>query len=162
MPQITLRVKGAKVVRKGLENLRTKWPLVSRQRLYDAAREIVRRMKKPGKNITYPVQWDSDKQRRAYFATDGFGHGIPYTRTGKHQAGWKVLKTKAGDYIAVNKSLVAKYISGGADGLGQSKIHEGRWTLLRDAVDIVVRRLPKAVRNSLAIVARREKLKVIE
>lgn len=28
-----------------------------------------------------PFQWSSEKQRRAYFATDGFGGGIPYKRT---------------------------------------------------------------------------------
>ena len=28
-----------------------------------------------------PFQWSSDKQRRAYFASDGFGAGIPYSRT---------------------------------------------------------------------------------
>lgn len=28
-----------------------------------------------------PFQWSSEKQRRAYFATDGFGSGIPYKRT---------------------------------------------------------------------------------
>ncbi len=29
-----------------------------------------------------PFVWSSDRQRRAYFATDGFGGGIPYSRTG--------------------------------------------------------------------------------
>lgn len=28
-----------------------------------------------------PFVWSSDKQRRAYFATNGFGGGIPYSRT---------------------------------------------------------------------------------
>jgi hypothetical protein len=28
-----------------------------------------------------PFVWSSDKQRRAYFATNGFGGGIPYMRT---------------------------------------------------------------------------------
>lgn len=28
-----------------------------------------------------PFQWSSDKQRKAYYATDGFGAGIPYNRT---------------------------------------------------------------------------------
>lgn len=39
------------------------------------------------KNSLYPpvpkgaFVWSSDKQRKAYFATNGFGAGIPYTRT---------------------------------------------------------------------------------
>jgi len=28
-----------------------------------------------------PFVWSSEKQRRAYFATDGFGKGIPYVRS---------------------------------------------------------------------------------
>ena len=28
-----------------------------------------------------PFVWSSERQRRAYFASDGFGAGIPYTRT---------------------------------------------------------------------------------
>ncbi len=31
----------------------------------------------------YPIRWKSEKQRRAFFATDGFGKGIPYKRIGK-------------------------------------------------------------------------------
>jgi hypothetical protein len=34
----------------------------------------------PDKEDT-PFVWSSDKQRRAYFATNGFGGGIPYVRT---------------------------------------------------------------------------------
>lgn len=29
---------------------------------------------------TYPLRWTSDKQRRAFFATNGFGRGIPAKR----------------------------------------------------------------------------------
>lgn len=36
-----------------------------------------------------PYRWQTEKQRRAYFATDGFGAGIPYRRTGK-SADWTV------------------------------------------------------------------------
>lgn len=35
-----------------------------------------------------PYEWQSEKQRRAYFATDGFGGGIPYRRTGSLSDGW--------------------------------------------------------------------------
>lgn len=69
------------LVRKALEQLRLKIPKVGRKRLYDAARLIAKRMHKPGDEIEYPVHWDSKKQRRAFFATDGFGAGIPTQRT---------------------------------------------------------------------------------
>lgn len=32
----------------------------------------------------YPLEWTSERQRKAYFASDGFGHGIPYQRTGRY------------------------------------------------------------------------------
>ena len=35
-------------------------------------------------------KWNSDKQRRAFFATKGFGGGIPSKRTGKMKEGWRV------------------------------------------------------------------------
>lgn len=31
--------------------------------------------------VKYPIEWVSEKQRRAFFATDGFGGGIPSRRT---------------------------------------------------------------------------------
>lgn len=34
----------------------------------------------PG-SVVYPIQWTSDRQRKAFFATNGFGRGIPYSRT---------------------------------------------------------------------------------
>lgn len=36
-----------------------------------------------------PYQWQSDRQRRAYFASNGFGGGIPYQRTNALQKGWE-------------------------------------------------------------------------
>jgi len=37
--------------------------------------------------VKYPIQWTTEKQRRAFFATDGFGRGIPTRRTGAMQRG---------------------------------------------------------------------------
>lgn len=38
--------------------------------------------------VQYPMEWTSEKQRKAFFATDGFGAGIPTPRTGKLQESW--------------------------------------------------------------------------
>jgi hypothetical protein len=40
-------------------------------------------------NADNPYKWQSENQRRAFFATDGFGGGIPTVRTGKIAGGWK-------------------------------------------------------------------------
>lgn len=39
-----------------------------------------------------PYQWQSEKQRRAYFASNGFGAGIPYKRTDKMKNAWTVAQ----------------------------------------------------------------------
>lgn len=36
----------------------------------------------------YPIRWASARQRRAFFATNGFGGGIPHRRTNKIISGW--------------------------------------------------------------------------
>lgn len=59
--------------------------------------------------------WTSAKQRRAYFATDGFGKGIPYRRTGKLQQGWNVTVDKTDNGFAVvvsNPAESAKFVVG--------------------------------------------------
>lgn len=61
------------------------------------------------------IEWTSEKQRRAYFATDGFGNGIPYRRKGNASKGWRLfgVKTASGAQIIVrNEWDVAKYIYG--------------------------------------------------
>ena len=41
--------------------------------------------------VKYPIEWTSERQRRAFFATNGFGRGIPTKRTGKLQGAWRVV-----------------------------------------------------------------------
>ncbi len=65
--------------------------------------------------VAYPFLWASEKQRRAFFATDGFGQGIPYRRRRRYIHSWHV----EGDYtdtfsgIAVTSdSPVAEFVGG--------------------------------------------------
>jgi len=70
----------------------------------------------PGR-VRYPIQWTSEKQRRAYFATDGFGKGIPYKRkTGKRSlmGGWQVRKyvSKSGNLLTASNDIdIYKYVA---------------------------------------------------
>lgn len=43
----------------------------------------------PG-SVKRPIRWATQKQKQAYFATDGFGKGIPYRRSGRLADGWDV------------------------------------------------------------------------
>jgi len=41
--------------------------------------------------VKYPIEWTSEKQRRAFFATDGFGGGIPTKRSNQLETSWVVV-----------------------------------------------------------------------
>jgi hypothetical protein len=151
----------APLVRKGLENLGRDIPLVSRKRLYDIGRDIKKRMSKPGLPTPYPdpLNWDSPQQRAKFYATNGFGGGIPYVRKGEYESSW-VLERLENGYALKNPSKGAIYISGGAKGNRQSKIHAGRWELLRDVFEEETANLPEKILKDLKVVARQEGFKV--
>jgi hypothetical protein len=114
-------------------------------------------MGKPGRKPSYPIRWDSEKQRRAYFATDGFGGGIPYRRTGEYEQGWK-LEALDNGYRLSNDSKAAQYVGGDAYGVVHSGIHSGRWAVYRDVVDEEIEKLPDAIEQEIRMVARRKGL----
>lgn len=52
-----------------------------------ANRAVSKLSREPGPPI-YPIRWASLRQRRAYFATRGFGRGIPSRRSGALLRNW--------------------------------------------------------------------------
>ena len=79
-----------------------------RQRILDDLREY------PGP-VKYPFRWKSERQRRAYFATDGFGWGIPYVRTNALKDGWTthIRDTRYGAvFEVVNNANYAEFVVG--------------------------------------------------
>ena len=72
-------------------------------------------MKEPGP-VVYPIEWTSDKQRRAFFATDGFGAGIPYQRTHDLAAAWDITFDASdagfGTVTVENPSDAAEFVYG--------------------------------------------------
>lgn len=107
------------------------------QEVWIAANDINNEMREPGKPIVYPVQWDSEKQRRAFFATDGFGRGIPTKRTGQGVGAWRAIKTENGADVFNPLSHIV-FINGRR----QSRIHRGRWKQFHLVVVKVFERLP--------------------
>lgn len=60
-----------------------------------------------------PYVWQSEKQRRAFFATKGFGRGIPTKRTFNLRFGWKVVKWGDGvNTKIVNDQPYADFVQG--------------------------------------------------
>jgi hypothetical protein len=78
------------IIRKNYESLLRRWQDSMRQlggnRL--AARSIAKLQTIPGPPV-YPIDWTSERQRKAFFASDGFGRGIPTKRTGQIVAEWE-------------------------------------------------------------------------
>ena len=58
--------------------------------------------------VQYPIEWTSERQRRAFFATNGFGRGIPTKRTGKLGNGWRIIgKSVNGKYQLIISNPVS-------------------------------------------------------
>ena len=155
MTQLSVKVQNVEIVRKGLEDLGREVPRVARLRIYRTMQKIQKRMRTPGAKINYPVKWDSEKQRRAFFATNGFGRGIPTHRTDSYSKGWNIERRESG-YKMVNQVKYSQYIGGTAYGTNQSRIHEGRWPVLRNVADEETTSLAKEIDTDITMVARRK------
>lgn len=127
------------------------------------AKDIAEDMRETGKPSTSPVQWDSEKQRKAYFATDGFGAGIPYQRKGDYERSWKKTQLPNGWEVsakhpagAIGGTLkgASSLISGGQSLQSwQSKIHRGRWRSFLVTATQRVSEMPKEIMKRLKLKA---------
>ncbi len=153
MENLTVKVNG-QLVRHGLQNLGDEIPKVSRLVIYRRAQAIQQAMKKPGPRPTYPINWDSERQRKAYFATKGFGKGIPYRRTGDYTDQWKLDKLGEIGYRVSNFSLAARHVGGDIFGKS-SNIHKGRWPNFRRTIDTELQNLPEDIRKEIIVAIQR-------
>lgn len=93
--------------------------------------------------VKYPIEWTSEKQRRAFFATNGFGRGIGAARTHDLSQSWGIVKTALGNDIVVafdNPQPYAKFVYGSLSktnpGLHQQRFHVNTgWQQAADTVD---------------------------
>lgn len=133
-----------------LDRFAAKFPNGTMRVLEATAKRVQKRMNVEGEEITYPVQWDSQKQRRAFFATNGFGKGIPYQRTFGSASTWQVQTFSGG------VSLSAPHPAGAVSGMPnrnwwQSRIHRGRWPWLKTELYAELARLPAEIMEALKI-----------
>lgn len=157
MVQLSIQVHG-ELVRHGLQNLDAEIPRVSRLAIYRGSQRIQQRMKKAGARPSHPIPWVSEKQRKAFFASEGFSGGIPHRRSGNYIGAWKIVQKGSTGYTVLNDSKGAKFIGGNAYGLEQSPIHAGRWPLFRDEAEAEIRDLPQEIAKEITMVARRNGL----
>lgn len=146
---ITIRAQGASEFRKKMEKFRLVYPQETQDEIIERLEDAKSELSKPGKTITYPVNWDSVKQRKAFFASDGFGGGIPYIRTGQSASGWEVRAVDDMSAALFNDKPQAVYIWGNSEGQRQSRIHKGRWKLFAKVVKDLEPKIPKGVQGAI-------------
>lgn len=82
----------------------------------------------------YPIQFTTDKQRRAFFATKGFGRGIPASRSSPPAVteAWKAefIPTRDGGIVALTNADPAMEFIQGARAQGYHQITG--WTQVDD------------------------------
>lgn len=67
--------------------------------------------------VAYPIEWTTDRQRRAFFATDGFGAGIPTKRSTQLETSWVVIvsyQMRTNLITLRNPKSYAKYVYPGS------------------------------------------------
>lgn len=144
MSKFTIKIH-ATLVRQGLEDLNADIPKVGRQRIYLRMLRIKTRLSQPAPKPDHPIQWESEKQKRAFFATDGFGGGIPTRRTGRNIRGWNLIKLEDG-YSLKNEEKGAFFIWGDLfKRKSQSRIHAGRWPQSKIVTFEELDQLPEAI-----------------
>lgn len=141
MTQLTFRVRGAKITRRGLEDLGAEIPRIGRSRIRKTLDRIVKIMR-----IEPPPP-----------------AGSTYIRTGKLKRGWKIERLGAIGYKILNRArfrgrAYVKYVVGSATGEKQAWMHRGRWKLFRNVVDAEGAKLPREVAKHITLKARKLRL----
>jgi hypothetical protein len=111
------------------------------------SRVLSRLQVQPGK-VKYPIEWESEKQRRAFFATDGFGRGIGTPRTGALSKGWRVDVDFGMDYEISTYNIhdYAQYVVGDK----QQRMHRNTgWMKARPIMDEENERFIDVIRDTV-------------
>ena len=105
-----------------------------------AIRTLAMLQRIPGKPI-YPLRWTSAKQRRAFFATKGFGGGIPSKRSGAIVGAWQaepdpVFSAIEGRIVLSNPHPKMPFLQGSRS----QKFHRDTgWVQIADVVDTFIK-----------------------
>jgi hypothetical protein len=117
---------------------------VGREVFEDYRPVVLQRLQADPGPVKYPIQWTTEKQRRAFFATNGFGQGIPTVRTGAIQEAWDmemIHDPGAFRILIVNRNPKAKWLYGGlslrSNPRFQQQMHKNTgWEAAAPVIDI--------------------------
>lgn len=89
--------------------------------------QVLKPLRKEPRGPSYPLRWQSERQRKAYFASNGFGHGIPYRRSNELVNKWALGVVYEDQQIPsitiTNPVKYRKFVTGRY----QQRMHAGRW-----------------------------------
>lgn len=143
-------VSNARMMARKIAYFVTRSPAASMGVLEETALRIRDRMNVRKPKTDYPVTWDSEKQRKAFFATNGFGHGIPYERTG--ETVWTVKKAFENEIDMFAPSPAGPVFGRMPDGsFWQSRIHRNTWPEFLPVLMEEIAKLPAEISKRLKI-----------
>lgn len=148
--KVTLRVEGdsftamSETIRYTARNVNRDFGI--RRRTVDA--KALRWLRYTPASPKYPIDWQTPKQRRAFFATNGFGKGIPTQRTGKLQEEWAIILTPnptGGELSFDNGAAHSPYVQGDV----QQRMHiASGYHNVNDGVDMFAPEYIQTLENS--------------
>lgn len=118
--------------------------------LFETAQNIKGRLVE-GEPVRYPIDWDSPKQKRAFFATNGFGQGIPYRRTHTMVNNTNVERVALGTNLRIPHPGGAVFGLPGSPSTWQSRIHRNRWVYLLKVLFEELDKIPEAINNKFTV-----------
>lgn len=116
--------------------------------LHETATRVRDRMAVTGDPITYPVQWDSDKQRRYVMAKLRKENNLPYQRRNVYPTLYEIAYHDFGANVHADHPAGA--ISGLASGW-QSRIHRGRYPHLLTVLFEELGKIPNEISNRFSV-----------
>lgn len=152
-----IKVHG-QLVRQGLENFSEEIPQVGRRRIYLRMLRVKTRLSQTAPKPTYPIEWDSEKQKKFVLAKLRKEHNLPYRRTGKTQRGWTLTSLEDG-YRLANEEPAAFFVYGDMfKRKSQSRIHAGRWPLTKVIAFEELDQLPEEIQLDIEAAKKRSGL----
>lgn len=150
---MTVKTRGAELVRDGLEDLTKEVPLISRKRIYESMLGVRKILSTPAPKPTYPLRWASERQRRYVIAMLKAQGNLPYRRTNQMPRGWVIERTETG-YRIYNTNDAAVHVYGNYEGARQQPMHEGRHPVMQRVVEEAIQKLPSEIEGDITYYGR--------
>ena len=155
--EITIEIRDAKLVRKGLQDLSREIPRIGRQDVYDQLWSVKKRMQEPIALRDPDLLFEFVTKEQAYRVLADWYEGkidIPYKRTGAYARSWAIRRYGDSGWRLFSTSPYAQFVAGGPMGEPQFRMHKDVWPHFRSELHEMLQYLPEELRDHFAGVAR--------